>query len=242
MIYHTKTRELRTDRGVLLKVLNCPLHKDWSQLEVVPNHQMRHCGSCSKSVVDLTGWSDNEAARLFEKSPQCCVYAAPDAPNIQIEWHYTTQKADPCPARRIATARGQDAINQAVKDGFWPLVKRVKPSRRIHSWMKVYQNTETGEVFSIGDLRYPLEAPWREIIKPFGFYPGPVHPYIAAYLIPPDLKVGERVFLTDLIEDRVAAQGGQGHSLRLDAAYAVWDGQNFKIEWDENKDASYWIG
>ena len=49
-----------------------------------------------------------------------------------------------------------------------------------------------------------------EIFEPF-----------AAYLIPRDLKAGERVFVEDLIEDFVGGEWNQGDVLRLDSCEAI---------------------
>ncbi|MBC8135787.1 MAG: hypothetical protein H8F28_07885 [Fibrella sp.] len=243
MQYDTQTYELRTDEGKLLKKLNCPIHKEWSQLHVIPGDETkRRCGVCEKSVVNLVGKSDEEAEALFEKSPDCCVCIVRGSRNVRVYRHKDASKPDPCPFRRIRTARGEDAINQAAKDGLWPLVMKVEQSRKIYTWMAVYQNEQTGAVLTVGDSRYLPESPWKRIIKPFSFYPDHFEHKIAAYLIPNDLAVGERVFLVDLIEDLVAVYGNQEHTSRLDSAYAIWTGKKFRVEWSEWRDADRFIG
>ena len=242
MIYNRNTRELKTDDGKLLKKLDCPLHKEWSQLKVIPDElAIRRCNSCKKSVFHLADKNDQEAELLFQQQPDCCVYVAPNAGNIRITG-YKRERPDPCPFRRIQTARGREAINQAVKEGFWPLVKPVKRSPKVSSWMEVYQNQETGEIRTVGDHRYPPTAPWKRVVKPFSCYPYHFEHSFAAYLLPSDLHVGERVFLIDLIEDLVSVWGNQGHTYRLDSAYAIWNGKDFKIQWNERTDAEVWIG
>lgn len=243
MIYDVSTRELRTNAGTLLKVLNCPLHKQWDELTPIPGvTPQRHCHSCHKSVLDVSTWSDDVAEMFLSQDPSLCVYAAPDATNVRVDGYRRSKPGDPCPFRRINTARGVEAINEAVTKGFWPLVKRVEPSDRIQDWMAVYQNVDTGEIQTVNDYRYGLKSPWKQVVKPFAFYPHPVEHHIAAYLLPSDLRAGEQVFLTDLIEDLVGIFGNQGDKYRLDCAYAFWNGKCFEIEWDEDRDAAHWIG
>lgn len=74
------------------------------------------------------------------------------------------------------------------------------------------------------------------------FYPHQQQHPIAAYLLPRDLQPGERVFLTDLIEDLLGWWSNQEHKIRIDSAYAVWNGTDFLIEWDEEQDAVGVVG
>lgn len=56
------------------------------------------------------------------------------------------------------------------------------------------------------------------------------------------IDIGEEVWLEDLIEDLVAVWGNQGYHPRLPAAPAVWNGSDFYILFDSNRDAPHWIG
>jgi hypothetical protein len=53
----------------------------------------------------------------------------------------------------------------------------------------------------------------------------------AAYLLPPDIVVGEIVILEDLIEDIVGARHKM-HTYRLASAEAMWNGERFVISHD----------
>jgi hypothetical protein len=121
-------------------------------------------------------------------------------------------------------------------------VKTVEPSPKIASWISVYQHGETGEIQVISDHRFRLHKPWNAVVEHFEYYSGRKEHPVAAYLLPSDLVVGERVFLVDLIEDRVGVFGNQGHNYRLESAYAIWNGKDFDIQWDESKDAERWVG
>ena len=133
--------------------------------------------------------------------------------------------------RIITTARTLEAINKGAKDGYWPLVKPVIPSPLIKSKYAVYQNQTSGEIKVINDFR--AEPTTKEMDKVIDFtYYYPYHfesPY-AAYLIPADIKVGERVWISDLIEDVVGQIWNQGDSYRLPSCEAIWDGKDLVLQ------------
>jgi len=240
MIYNIATRELRTDKGVFLKKLDCPLHKKWSQLQVIPNDTTRrHCESCHKSVLNLETTEDEQAQYLLQNSPDCCVYVPPGTPHVLLEVGSPSHERVnarhlynefPCPCRRIQTVRGIDAINHAAREGFWPLVKKVSPDL-LAPFMTIYQNQETGEIAPIAEGQSPLEVPWQQILAPFRFHPRRSEPHIAAYLIPEDLPIGEEVYLVDLIDGWSGNIANPNLKSRLDSAYATWKGADFHVSW-----------
>jgi hypothetical protein len=61
------------------------------------------------------------------------------------------------------------------------------------------------------------------------------------YLIPPDIDLGERVFLEDLIEDFVGAVWNQGNAYRLKSCEAIWNGKAFEIDYNPYN-IQEWIG
>lgn len=129
--------------------------------------------------------------------------------------------------RVIRTARTVEAINEAARAGFFPLVKKLTRLKKIRSKYAVFQNPETGEVSVTGDFR---SMRGQKPIIDFTFY----YPYqfanpFAAYLIPADLKVGETVMLEDLIEDLEGESWNQGDVYRLQSSEAKWNGEDFVI-------------
>jgi hypothetical protein len=133
--------------------------------------------------------------------------------------------------RTIKTARDKQSINAAAREGFFPLVKPVVPSPEIRSKYAVVQSKTTGEIDVIGDYRARGDVENGEFVIHFTYYyPHSFPSPFAAYLIPPDLEVGERVYLEDLIEDVVGSIWNQGDSFRLNSCIAVWDGKDFKLE------------
>ena len=104
--------------------------------------------------------------------------------------------------RIIKTARTERSINRAAQEGFWPLVKKVERDPEISSKFAVFQHRETGRIEVIGDFRSHLDPnEYEAVIGWSDFYPYVTDKPFAAYLIPPDLEVGERVYVADLIEN-----------------------------------------
>ena len=152
---------------------------------------------------------------------------------------------DPNPEglRVIKTARDEASINEAARQGFFPLVKPVEPSSRIRSKYAVIQNKVTGEIEVSGDYRWRGAMEDGEVVIDFTFYyPHSFPSPFAAYLIPRDLKVGERVYLEDLIEDVVGGSWNQGDTYRLASCIAVWNGKDFELEFDPERDQDVMIG
>lgn len=133
--------------------------------------------------------------------------------------------------RIITTARTLEAINTAAKVGYWPLVKSVIPSHNVKAKYAVFQDSTTGEIQVINDYRSENQANGLNKVIDFTYY-YPHHfgnPY-AAYLIPSDIKIGEHVWLSDLIEDVVSQVWNQGDSFRLPSCEAVWDGKDLILQ------------
>ena len=144
--------------------------------------------------------------------------------------------------RVIRTARTLEAINEAAESGLRPLVKSVKPNPEVRCWFAVFQNLKTGEIKVVGDRRFRPDDRYLKVIEFTDYYPYHFPNPFAAYLIPPDLAVGEIVWLEDVIEDIVAVWGNQGYQPRLEAGPARWTGTEFDILFDPQRDAQRWIG
>ncbi|MCO6485930.1 MAG: hypothetical protein J5I41_09185 [Saprospiraceae bacterium] len=145
----------------------------------------------------------------------------------------------------IRTARTEEAIGAAIEEGFWPLVKPVKPTAGIRSKYCVYQHKTTGRVQVVGDFRVEQwmdKATWQCVIPWTTYYPYTFPSPFAAYLIPPGLPVGEWVWLEDLIEDLPDTSWNQGDTTRLAAAEAIWNGTDFDILYDPESEKRHIIG
>lgn len=144
--------------------------------------------------------------------------------------------------RVIKTARTEEAINAAAREGIRPLVKAVEPSPEVQSMVVVHQHRETGEIHVSGDTRWGPGDEYECVIPFHCYYPYTFPAPFAAYLIPADLQEGERVWLEDLIEDRVAVYGNQGWCPRLEAGEAIWTQGDFAILFNSETDADRLIG
>jgi hypothetical protein len=154
-----------------------------------------------------------------------------------------TNATTPNGLRVIKTARTEKAINQAAKEGFRPLVKPVKPSKKIHSKFCIWQNQTTGEIEVLSDYRInPLDGDWKQMIDWTEYYPHNFPMPFAAYLIPADISAGERVYVKDLIEDFIGMSWNQGDTFRLESCEAVWNGSDLKIDYKPAKNQISMVG
>ena len=137
--------------------------------------------------------------------------------------------------RVIKTARSEYAINIAAKKGFWPLVKPVIPSAKIRGKFSVLQDNKTGLIKVVSDYRSSGGSEMSRVIGFTDFYPYHFESPYAAYLIPQDLKVGETVWIEDLIEDLVGSRWNQGDTRRVASCEAIWDGKDLVVQYVEIK-------
>lgn len=143
----------------------------------------------------------------------------------------------------IKTARDLDSINKAVKDGFKPLLKKIEPSDKIRSKYCIVQDKQTGEISIYGDYRSHFPEEKFEVLIDWSYYyPHSFKSPFAAYLIPQDISVGERVYVEDLIEDYVGTRWNQGDTYRLKSCEAVWNGSELEIQYDPRESSPEFIG
>tara|TARA_R110000850_G_scaffold135382_3_gene256580 strand:- start:779 stop:1249 length:471 start_codon:yes stop_codon:yes gene_type:complete len=155
---------------------------------------------------------------------------------------YDQPKENPNNLRVVKTARTVESINQAAKEGFRPLIKPVEPSDQIHYMVGVFQHQETGEIVLSGDCRGGPEPGFEVALPHRDYYPYFFKEPFAAYLVPPDLGEGARVWIEDVIEDIVAVWGNQGYQPRLSWCEATWAEGDFTLNFDPNEDAPQWVG
>ncbi len=130
----------------------------------------------------------------------------------------------------ITTARTEKEINKAAKNDYFPLIKKVEPSKNIKSKYAIFQHKETGEIEEVGDFRSNFDPDkYEKVIDWTWYYPYSFPAPYAAYLIPKDLKPGQKVWIDDLIEDYVGSHWNQGDTTRRRYAEAVWTGTDLEI-------------
>ena len=86
----------------------------------------------------------------------------------------------------VRTGRDMETINQAVRDGFIAVFRKVEPDRKIRAKYAVVQNMRTGEFMVLRDFRSPLRMGGdvlRKVIDWSNCYPyNFASPYAAAYV------------------------------------------------------------
>ena len=148
------------------------------------------------------------------------------------------KEINPDKLRIIYTARNETDINKAAIEGFVPLVKHVVAAfPQIRSKYAVFQNKETNEIVVCGDYRNNMQhdEKYETVIDWVFYYPYHFESPYAAYLIPEDIEIGEKVFLDDVIEDIVTRRWNQGNTWRLKNVEAVWNGEDFDISQEEKQ-------
>ena len=157
--------------------------------------------------------------------------------------------------RVIKTARTLDEINEGVREGYTPLIQQIFPSSIIKVNIRLKKDLTTGQYKverngwgrrispknkDLTTEQHKISHKIRRKIrggknrkhidntneKVYEYYPYKFPSPFAAYLVPSDIEVGERVVLEDLIED-YQGRRYQSDVYRLSNAEAKWDGEEF---------------
>ncbi len=133
--------------------------------------------------------------------------------------------------RTIKTLRTKEEIKDAINSGQKVLKQKVKPSKKIRVTDLHIKDKETGgtDIKPYNFHALPRDYDRYEVVEKRTYYPYNFSSKVAAYVLPDDLEVGERVILEDLIEDIVGASHAWG-TYRLDSAEAVWNGEKFEVD------------
>lgn len=220
----------------------------------------RLCGACGKCVVNFEHFRENQIVALVQASPETCAYLPATHPDL------TEIVGDPAQDNRvqgykdascirtqstisgeriIKTARSLIALRQAVDQGFRPYFVPNSDSGMIHQKLAVIFDKDSSNLLISGDFRSMMATSQEYIDERYGKGAGIFlrqdfsrHPSpIAAYLLPNDIQEGERVFLEDLIEDRMNGSWNQGDTYRAANGYGFWRGDHLQIEQAVDKDA-----
>ncbi len=243
MRFNPETRILRTNTGDLIKEMHCPLQKRWEEMTPIgSDDRARHCGGCEKSVHSTEGLTDAEVLRLMRKDREACLMVRLDSPNLTIEGQPSVRGRasleESCPMRRIKTVRGEKAINEMASATLRPLLVAVRVTTQQFA---VWQHRTTGEIMLQGDMRYPPGRyseggeQWKEVLPYSAYMVGPQcgddGTPVAAYMIPIDLRRGERVWVEEIIEAVEAGQNmSQGGIWYHQSAAAIWTGKRFRFQ------------
>ena len=132
--------------------------------------------------------------------------------------------------REIRTIRGETAINAAKVMGLKLIELRAEVSDEFKVKYKKLQHRKTGEIITIGDFRADGGSEWRTLVNWSYKNPSKFFSPFAAYIVPKDLKSGERVLINDVITNHVSGRWNQGDVYRLSKSEAIWTGRYFNID------------
>ena len=157
-------------------------------------------------------------------------------------WKRTTNKENAL--RKIITLRGKKNIEKAIEKEAHLIFRKVEPFSTISGKFCIVRNKTTGIKFRIYDFRdnrrwsdkYEIITDWTYIYDDYNF------PEEAAYVIPKDIKVGEIVFVDDLIENFHGYMHNQGDSRRLKGCKAIWNNNDLQILYNPKVDCIQVVG
>ncbi len=146
--------------------------------------------------------------------------------------------------RIIKTIRGQKNIDKAIAQGINLTIKNVEPFSTVEGKYCIVKNKKTGKEFKIHDFRdergysedYEVVQDWTYEYKKHEF------PNVAAYVIPEVIKNEEIVLVEDLIENFLGYQHNQGGSKRLKSCIAIWNNNDFEIQYNPDVDCIKVVG
>jgi hypothetical protein len=84
MRFSPRTKELFTDAGELVKVLDCPLKMRWEQLGASEASSHHICGECEQSVLDTAVLSDAEVLAAVRADPSTCLCVRASQENLTL--------------------------------------------------------------------------------------------------------------------------------------------------------------
>lgn len=125
--------------------------------------------------------------------------------------------------------------------GDFPCVQVIVPNPELCARKAIYQHPASGEVIEAGGsvlatrhgLRDLEEEGYKKVTDFVEYDPYCSKEPFAAYVVPKDISVGERVILEDVIEN---LWGGffWGHAVRVKEIEAVWNGNSFELKYDRS--------
>ena len=135
--------------------------------------------------------------------------------------------------RVIRTIRGETTINAAKEMGLKLIELRAEVSDEFKIKYKKVKDKLTGKIVTLGDFRedhYFRKSRYKTIVDWTSRNPSKFFSPYAAYIVPKDLKSGERVLINDVITNHVSGRWNQGDVYRLSKSEAIWTGRYFDID------------
>ena len=135
--------------------------------------------------------------------------------------------------RVIRTIRGETTINAAKEMGLKLIELRAEVSDEFKIKYKKVKDKLTGKIVTLGDFRedhYFRKSRYKTIVDWTSRNPSKFFSPYAAYIVPKDLKSGERVLINDVITNHVSGRWNQGDVYRLSKSEAIWTGRYLDID------------
>jgi len=135
--------------------------------------------------------------------------------------------------RVIRTIRGETAITAAKEMGLTLNELRAEVSDEFKIKYKKVKDKLTGKIITLGDFRedhYYRKSRYKTLVNWTSRNPSKFFSPFAAYIVPKDLKSGERVLINDIITNHVSGRWNQGDVYRLSKSEATWNGKRFVID------------
>ncbi|MEQ3724480.1 hypothetical protein [Alcanivorax sp.] len=202
----------------------------------------KYCGSCQKCVVNANKFSESQISAMVQLNPEICLHLSDSHPELTINkatseesdsecgYHGITQKG----LRIIQTARSLAAIEDGVQRGYRPLFVAADYKGEVGKKLLVSYCSTDNEVHYQSDfrrMRGSLSGSGSGVSAIMIRHDDERHPSpLAAYMIPPELNPGDKVFVADVIEEIVRKRWNQGDSWRLASSEAVWTGETLEME------------
>ena len=135
--------------------------------------------------------------------------------------------------RKIRTVRSLFMINLAAKFGYYPLID-VDRNEQKPVKMKILQNIKTGKIRVLEGHEISTNRTYTEEKTIYWkYYPQENKSLFAAYLIPKNIKIGERVFVKDLINNHFVSFPKNGNKYGTNSCEAIWNGNDLIFDFNE---------
>jgi len=190
-----------------------------------------------KRILNIFGTNNFQKTKKGKKTCTECEYVydklLDECPNCKYLKILTDNSFDEKSdnLKVIRTIRGETAIKLAKHMGLKLLELRAEVSDEFKIKYKKIKHRITGEIITIGDFRADSRYSWKykTLVDWTSKNPSKFFSPYAAYVIPKDLKKGERVLINDLITNHVSGRWNQGDVYRLSKSEATWTGRGFVI-------------
>ena len=84
MKFNPIKRILYTDKGEVIKKLDCPYKVTFSEPTIDSPVNEHICSICNGEIVDTNGYDDADLLRLMDKGHNLCFKVEPDQANVKI--------------------------------------------------------------------------------------------------------------------------------------------------------------